>query len=205
MNKRIIIPVMLLGIFVLSSSGNVNKSINKVAKNGFSRVSSPSNNNIGGAKPLFEKLKLSLFAKKGITAPHTLPSRSGQVLSKIKYSKEDLYWLTRIVQAEAGNQPIEGQIAVANVILNRVADVQFPNTIKEVIFAKGQFSPVKNGSINNTPCEQVVLAVKRALNGERIVPYDVVYFYNPKISKDSWIRTKRSYKQIGNHLFCYKY
>lgn len=53
--------------------------------------------------------------------------------------------LERIVEAEAGDQTIKGRQMVANVIMNRVLSSQFPNTVKEVVFAHRQFSPISNG------------------------------------------------------------
>ena len=50
------------------------------------------------------------------------------------YGARDVYWLSHIINAEAGNQPMDGQIAVGNVVLNRVADERFPNSVKEVVF-----------------------------------------------------------------------
>lgn len=61
------------------------------------------------------------------------------------YSEEDIAILERIVEAEAGDQGVEGMIYVADVILNRVYSKDFPNTIRDVVFAPGQFSPVSNG------------------------------------------------------------
>ena len=58
-------------------------------------------------------------------------------------------YFTRCVQAEAGNQDFTGKRLVAAVILNRVADERFPDTITDVINAPHQFSVVSNGSINS--------------------------------------------------------
>jgi len=50
------------------------------------------------------------------------------------YSEEDLYWLSRLVHAEAEAEPFEGKLAVANCVINRKKSKDFPNTIKGVIF-----------------------------------------------------------------------
>lgn len=67
----------------------------------------------------------------------------------LEYSKQEIRILERIVEAEAGDQTLKGRIMVANVVLNRVASDEFPDTIKEVVFQKNnsiyQFSPVKDG------------------------------------------------------------
>lgn len=85
------------------------------------------------------------------------------------YNEEDLNWLSRIITAEAGNQPLLGQIAVGNVVMNRVASPRFANTVKGVIFQEGQFDPVRTGGINMPPFDSCVVAAKLALEG-----YDVV-------------------------------
>ena len=85
----------------------------------------------------------------------------------LAYSEEDYQILLRIVQAEAGICDDKGKILVANVILNRVQSEEFPNTIKNVVYQRSQFSPVANGSINTckvTP--QTIECVNRALSGE---------------------------------------
>ena len=65
------------------------------------------------------------------------------------YGARDVYWLSHIINAEAGNQPMDGQIAVGNVVLNRVADERFPNSVKEVVFdRRGGVALCGNGNIH---------------------------------------------------------
>lgn len=96
---------------------------------------------------------------------YTLPERGA-----LRYDSNDLYWLSRIIYAEAGDQSMEGQIAVGNVVLNRRADDDYmgQNTVYDVIFAKNQFDVVVNGMIYMEPGEAAVVAAKLALEG-----YDV--------------------------------
>ena len=79
--------------------------------------------------------------------------------------------LCRIVQAEAGCEDMVGKILVANVVLNRVADERFPDTVEEVVFqysgTTAQFSPVSSGSYYRVSItEETREAVDRALAGE---------------------------------------
>lgn len=60
---------------------------------------------------------------------------------------EDIELLARLIHAEAGNQDLTGKKLVADVVLNRVASPKFPDTIKEVIYQRGQFSVVNNGAL----------------------------------------------------------
>lgn len=120
-----------------------------------------------------------------------------------RYNKEDVYWLEKIVMAEAEGEPYEGKIAVANVILNRVRSGCFPNTIKDVIFQKGQFEPVENGRLESVlPNEETINAVNEALNGRKEIDEDVYYFCNPKLATSRWMmKNLRQVKIIGNHSF----
>ncbi len=75
--------------------------------------------------------------------------------------------LERIVEAEAGDQDLKGRVLVANVILNRVKSKKFPNTVKGVVFARRQFSPVSNGSYYRVKVSPLTKkAVKKALKGK---------------------------------------
>ncbi len=120
------------------------------------------------------------------------------------YDSTDLYWLSRIISAEAKGEPFAGQIAVGNVVLNRVKSSQFPNTVKGVIFDTKygtQFSPVASGTIYNTPTASAVRAAKICLEGYSLST-KMIYFYNPAIATSSWIGRTRPYiMTIGNHKF----
>lgn len=115
------------------------------------------------------------------------------------YNEKDLYWLSHIIFAESGNQPLKGQIAVGNVVLNRVADPAFPNTIYDVIFQRGQFTPVQNGTIHLNPSEESILAAKLCLEGVNTAG-DSMYFVNYHYS--SWAARNRPHvATIGAHAF----
>ncbi|AGB40948.1 cell wall hydrolyses involved in spore germination [Halobacteroides halobius DSM 5150] len=119
------------------------------------------------------------------------------------YSQDKVYWLAKAVNAEARGEPYLGQVAVAAVILNRVASSQFPNTIYSVIYQQGQFSSVKDGQINLNPSASAYRAAKEALNG-RDPSFGALYFYNPKTSSLEglkWLRTREVTTKIGNHVF----
>ncbi len=118
---------------------------------------------------------------------------------------DSLYWLSRIIHAESGGEPYDGKLAVGNVILNRVADDLFPNSIYGVIFDRKngvQFTPVANGAIYNTPSAESIRAAKECLAGVRVVE-DCLYFFNPTTAtKASWIVNNCDfYASIGNHDF----
>ena len=108
--------------------------------------------------------------------------------------------LAKLVYAEARGESYKGQVAVAAVVLNRVASPEFPNTISGVIYQSGAFSCVDNGSINNTPDSSCIKAALDALNG-----WDptggCLYYYNPAKTNDQWIRTRTVTTVIGRHHF----
>jgi N-acetylmuramoyl-L-alanine amidase len=120
------------------------------------------------------------------------------------YDADAVYWLSRIISAESMSEPLKGKIAVGNVIMNRVKSPDFPDTIYGVIFDSrwgGQFQPVKNGSIYNTPGADSVLAAKLCLDGASVVG-DSIFFLNPAISSNFWTMQNRDYMAtIGNHQF----
>jgi N-acetylmuramoyl-L-alanine amidase len=121
-------------------------------------------------------------------------------------SQDERYLLEQLVEAEAKDESLMGKIAVANVVLNRLKSEDFPNTITEVIVQKGQFTPVANGTINNTPSEDSILAVKKAIDeGYKVFGPDIMYFCNKKIVTNKWIiENKKEAMTIGNHTFYFK-
>lgn len=143
-------------------------------------------------------LRLSKAINKKTNPPQDATSRGA--------SREDeLYWLSRIIHAEAQGEPYEGKVAVGNVILNRIKSKDFPNTVYGVVFdvqyGYTQFSPVIDGSIYNTPNEESIRAAKAALNGERPVG-DALYFLNPKKATNFWIvENRKFFMTIGDHDF----
>ena len=120
------------------------------------------------------------------------------------YNSDDLYWLARIISAEAKGESLKGKIAVGNVVLNRVRSSSFPNTVYGVIFDKKygtQFSPTANGTIYHTPTAESVMAAKICLEGYTLSS-KALYFFNPSIATSSWIANSRPYiMTIGNHKF----
>ncbi len=134
--------------------------------------------------------------------------KDGYAVSEIHiddtYTSSDLEWLAKIVHAEAGGEPDDGKVAVANVVMNRKHSSEFPNTVYDVVFDRKygvQFTPVANGAIHNNPSKESYHAAKKALFGKNIAG-DSLYFCNLNISTNMWIPNNRTfYKQIGKHSF----
>lgn len=126
------------------------------------------------------------------------------VKSDAAYDYEDLYWLSRVISAEAKGESFTGQLGVGTVVLNRVRSAEFPNTVKGVVFDRKygtQFTPVANGTIYEQPTESAVIAAKMCLDGYTL-SNSVLYFVNPRIATSSWIQNHRKYAfSVGNHDF----
>lgn len=108
--------------------------------------------------------------------------------------------LTRLVRAEAQGESFAGKVAVAEVVLNRVESQKFPNSIETVIYQKGQFSPVNNGSINTPADDESFKAVDQALGGSNSVG-ESLFFYNPMTASSRWLDSKPTVAVVGNHTF----
>ena len=125
-------------------------------------------------------------------------------VSPASYNQDALYWLSRIISAEAKGEPLLGQIAVGNVVLNRVRHRDYPNTIYGVIFDRKhgtQFSPVSFGTIYNPPSQSAIIAAKICLEGYSISG-SALFFLNPRLATNNWIVKNRPYAfTIGNHDF----
>jgi len=117
------------------------------------------------------------------------------------YDEDTLYWLSRVISAESRGEPLTGQIAVGNVVLNRLNSDVFPDDLQQVIFQPGQFEPVENGTIYNDPYHLSVTAAKLCLDGAQVVG-DCMYFFAPALSPGTWIVNNRTYyTTIGCHRF----
>lgn len=118
------------------------------------------------------------------------------------YTEEEFEWLAKIIYAEANDEPYTGLVAVGAVVLNRVEDPYFPNSIYDVIFQPSQFTPVKTGRIYEImPDAEAYQAAEDALMGVNPVE-GALFFNNPKTSKySSFFNSRQVVAIIGNHRF----
>ncbi|MCC8436722.1 cell wall hydrolase [Brevibacillus sp. M2.1A] len=119
---------------------------------------------------------------------------------KVKVSERDMELLARLVYAEGRGEPYEGQVAIAAVVLNRVASDDFPNTVREVIYAPNAFSPVHDGNLTHKLNESTRKAVQDAVNGKD-PSNGSLYFFNPDTATSKWIWSRPVTVEIGNHRF----
>ena len=110
--------------------------------------------------------------------------------------------LARLINGEARGESYIGQVAVGAVIMNRVKDPSFPNTIAGVIYQKGQFSCITDGQFDVAIDEDstVYKAAEDAMNG--VDPTNgALYFYNPSKTKSKWLFSLKTETTIGKHVF----
>ena len=121
---------------------------------------------------------------------------AAQAAQTAAISAEELKLLANIIYCEAGSESYVGKVAVGNVVMNRVKSASQPNTITEVVYAKGQFSPVRNGSLQralssdkaDAACYQAAI---EALAGAQPVGGKLFFRRN----------NGRSGQVIGHHVF----
>lgn len=142
------------------------------------------------------QLKAQQEAAQAEAAKAAEAARRQAILDANGITEEDLYLLANIIYCEAGCEPYIGKVAVGNVVMNRVKSDRQPDTIKGVIYAKGQFSPVRNGSLdralrNGSADESCYQAALDALSGSKPVG-DKLFFRRVN---------GRPGQVIGHHVF----
>lgn len=142
---------------------------------------------------------LALSAEKIVEEPIVIeeeeetPAKTNRY-SELEITEEDRELLARIVYLEARGQSFSGQRAVAEVVLNRVLDSRFPDTVYEVLYAPGQFTPAKSIA-STTPTETQYEVVDCVINETPITTENTVYFATSAL-------TKNVFAKIGDHYFC---
>ncbi len=111
---------------------------------------------------------------------------------------DQLLWLARIIDIEAGGDSLYKKLAVAGVVMNRVNSANFPNSVYDVIKAKGQFPPAYYSYFDTfTPDEASYAAAVRALSGENVIE-DCLYF---NLKPFRWKPQEDFYKEIEGDYF----
>lgn len=141
------------------------------------------------------------------TAEQVVMEETPEALTGNSFSLEDQEYqvLLKIVEAEAGCEDTEGRMLVANVVMNRVRNGYFPNTVTEVVYQRqdgtAQFSPVSDGRIDTVNVSQGTIdAVARVMSGEDIS--QGALFFRSVRSRSGWFDQKLSrVLEHGNHIF----
>lgn len=120
----------------------------------------------------------------------------------VSLTEQEVDWIARMVHAEARGEPYLGQVAVASVIINRLASRAFPNTIREVLYQPNAFQPIRNGSFERPANDMARRAVSEALQGHDPTK-GALYFFNPRLSSDRFMHSRPKALTIGEHRFMY--
>lgn len=147
-----------------------------------------------------QQLIVPLAATRSATPMAAEVSRSAK-RPAIPFTDEDLDLLARLVTAEAGSEPMSAQVSVAAVVINRVKSSVFPSTIRDVIYAPNQFSPVRNGWINRPATASAIEAAKEALYGND--PTNGALYFFDKSSSNSFLRSLPVAATFGQMIYAY--
>lgn len=129
---------------------------------------------------------------------------AGMGLSDKPCTFDDLMLLSKIIYAEAGSEWLsdEWKMSVGEVVLNRVASPEFPNTIREVLAQPGQYYGSSSRYFNNLiPSARCADCAMRLLNGERNLEPSVVFQAN--FRQGGGVQTAYYDKALGWTYFCY--
>lgn len=136
----------------------------------------------------------------GMTKQYNLLTSGSSTGGVNGFSSSDVYLLARTIYAEGRGEPYTGQVAIGAVVLNRVRDDAFPNTISGVVYQRHAFTAVSDGQINLTPNETAMRAARDAISG-----WDptggALYYYNPAVATSAWIFDRQTITVIGKHVF----
>lgn len=115
-------------------------------------------------------------------------------------TSNDVWVLSKIINGEARGESYVGQVAVGAVIVNRVKNPNFPNSVWGVVFEPGAFDAVTDGQYYRTPDNNAVNAARAAING-----WDptggALYYWNPATATSAWIWSRPIIARIGKHVF----
>jgi N-acetylmuramoyl-L-alanine amidase len=115
-------------------------------------------------------------------------------------SQSDLNLMAHVVYGEARGESLEGQVAIAAVILNRLHSSKFPNTVPSIIYSPGAFTAVSDGQANLTPNDEAKRAVVMAVDGWDPT-HGALFYFNPAKTNDAWMWSRPEITTIGHHIF----
>lgn len=133
----------------------------------------------------------------------TVRSSTMSVKEEPQYTKDELYLLSHLIQGEAGSDFItdEHQQLVGQVVVNRVKSDKYPDTLKEVIYQKGQYQCTTNGQFDKNPSKRAIKNAKLVLEGKVDCPENVIY--QAEFKQGSGVY-KKIETIISTTFFCYE-
>lgn len=117
-------------------------------------------------------------------------------------NRDSVNLLARVIMGEAADEPFTGKVAVGAVMLNRMRNSSFPNSLSGVVYQPLAFESVSNGQYNRVLDDDAIRAANMALSG-----YDptggALFFWNPSKPVSRWIWSRKIVTQIGDHVFAH--
>lgn len=135
------------------------------------------------------------------------PASLGELVSSAVKAADpmdpELECMAKAVHHEAANQSLKGQLAVAQLLLNRTRSTYFPKTICEVVNQKGQFFRIKGYSATKDAHRwAVAVAIARIARAEQVAQVvPGALFFHADYVKPSWSHKRTKVAQIGAHIF----
>ena len=113
--------------------------------------------------------------------------------NKIEYTDYELYMLAGVIMSEAGYTDNIQKAFVGSVVLNRVSDPRFPNTIEKVLTQEGQYSTVRRGRFKLEPDASSLVIARELLENGSALPANVVWQANHKQGKEVYVKYNNMY------------
>ncbi|AGK98813.1 cell wall hydrolase [Clostridium pasteurianum] len=191
-------------LFLISQKFNISLASLRKANNRWTDTIYPGETfNIPSASKVNTATETASGTKSSVKSNNT--SAATDTSSKTAYSQADIDLLARLINSEAEGEPYNAKVAVGAVVLNRIADSRFPNTINSVIYqidsGHYQFTPVLNGTINKPASQDSIKAAYAALKGEDPTKGAVYYFDDSATNK--WLWSKPIALRIDKMIFTY--
>lgn len=200
MRKLLISSLGVVGMLVISAFAFASSQNNTPAGNGEkTEMAAVLETTVGVETIKQATVKEQEIIPKPVEKPTEKPCRSK--ICSMDWDVEDTYLLAKIAMAEAENQDTEGKALVILVVLNRVWDDRFPDTIREVIYQENQFSPVSNGRFDSVEPD---VDCWKALEMVQVEHWDesqsALYFESKSQSTWHEVNLKYLFKH-GDHYF----
>jgi N-acetylmuramoyl-L-alanine amidase len=126
--------------------------------------------------------------------------RTAAAASSSVAASGDAYMLAKLISGEARGESFIGQVAVGAVVMNRLQNPSFPNSLSGVVFEPGAFDAVGDGQYHKEPTTSAVQAAQSALAG-----WDptggALYYWNPISATSDWVWSRSIIARIGRHVF----
>lgn len=138
-----------------------------------------------------------------INVSYSTELHANSVQTNTELVDKDLMLLAKLIQSEAIGESYAGKLAVGTVVMNRIADGRWGNTVADVVYAKSQFNGVGTNLFEQDPNEDCIKAADAVLHhGYRSFNGSIIYYFNPKVATDkNFMRTVNVVATVGNHKF----